>query len=120
MSIYSNQLDPVPALKAQLADALTAHLADFPCEVAGGRLGISRQRIGAIRTGKLDDFSLQRLVRLLHRFGARVALEVTPPNAARLAELREEHARQLGAIAADRERLRSLAAKRRAARRRDR
>lgn len=120
MSVYSNRLDPVPALKTQLAEVLIAHLEGLSPEQAGACVGLSRQRIGVIRAGRLEDFSLQRLVRLLHGLGARIAIEVTPPDEARLKEMREEHARQMALVAADRERVRSLAARRRAARRRAR
>jgi predicted XRE-type DNA-binding protein len=44
-------------------------------------IGVERERIAEICRGKLDRFSLERLIRFLARAGARVELRIAPPTA---------------------------------------
>lgn len=120
MSLLSRMVDPIPALKEQLAAALVERLAGMSQEIAAGRAGITRQRIGDIRAGKLDDLSLQRLVRCLYKLGDQVEITIVPSGEVSMREMRAESQRRAGIVAADRERLRSLADRRRAARHRSR
>jgi predicted XRE-type DNA-binding protein len=45
---------------------------------AAALIGTERERIADLRHGKLDRFSLERLIRFLVRAGARVELRITP------------------------------------------
>lgn len=117
MSLLSRHLDPIPALKAQVAGVLVERLRGFTCEIAGGRLKLAPQRIGDLRRGRLDDFSLQRLVRCLHRLGDQIEITVVRSDEVWAREARAETARRAALIAADRERIERLREKRRQARR---
>jgi predicted XRE-type DNA-binding protein len=46
---------------------------------AAALLGTEGERIADLRYGRLDRFSLERLIRFLVRAGARVELRITPP-----------------------------------------
>ena len=49
-------------------------------------IGVERERIAELCRGKLDRFSLERLIRLLVRAGARIDLQIAPPTAGPFAQ----------------------------------
>jgi hypothetical protein len=73
--------DPIPELKEQAARALVPLVERWSRGDAAALIGVERERIAEICRGKLDRFSLERLIRFLARAGARVELRVAPPTA---------------------------------------
>ncbi len=71
--------DPIPALKEQAARALVPLVDGWSRGDAAALIGIERERIAELCRGKLDRLSLERLIRLLVRAGARVELRIAPP-----------------------------------------
>lgn len=63
--------DPIPALKRQLGEALSATVDGYNGDDMGAILGTDRSRIAELRRGKLDRFSLETLI----RFAARLRLD---------------------------------------------
>lgn len=88
-------VDPIPALKRQLAAAIVDRIGDRDQYVVGPWLGIDGARVSNIRHGQLDRFSLQALVRMLAHLGDEIRIEVT--------SYRELHQRELRQILADHE-----------------
>lgn len=70
--------DPIVALKQQAANALLPLIKGSTTEYAAAVIGVERERIPELRRGELHRFSLERLIRLLVRAGARVELRITP------------------------------------------
>ena len=71
--------DPIPELKQQAASALVPLVERWRGSDAAALLSTERERIADLRYGRLDRFSLERLIRFLVRAGARVELQITPP-----------------------------------------
>ena len=69
--------DPIPALKRQAGAELARFVAGWNGDDMGAYLGTDRSRIADLRRGRLDRFSLERLLRLLDRAGMQVELRVT-------------------------------------------
>ena len=69
--------DPIPALKDQLAEELVKALKGWQPTETQARLGLDQPRLWDLRHGRLERFSLQRLIRLLAllRYKATVTLE---------------------------------------------
>jgi predicted XRE-type DNA-binding protein len=74
--------DPIAALKRHAADALVPLLEHWSRADAAALIAVERERIAELCRGKLDRFSLERLIRFLVRAGAHVELRITPPAAA--------------------------------------
>ena len=70
-------VDPIPALKAQAARALSDALGTWDPTSAGALLGCDKFRIADIRAGRLERFSLMMLIRYLARVHMRVELSIT-------------------------------------------
>lgn len=68
--------DPIPGLKEQLRRSILADVGRFNTLVAAHMLGLDESRMSNIEHGRLERFSLQRLVRLLARINRRVDLTV--------------------------------------------
>ena len=68
--------DPIPALKEQLRQAILADVGRMNQLVAAHLLGIDDSRMSNIERGRLERFSLQKLIRLLVRMRRRVELKV--------------------------------------------
>ena len=68
--------DPIPAFKRQLGDELARQLAGARAADVAALLHTEGARISDLRLGKLDRFSLETLVRYLHRLRFRVAVSV--------------------------------------------
>lgn len=66
--------DPIPELKAQLAGELVRALKGWQPTEAHARLGLDQPRLWDLRHGRLERFSLQRLIRLLALLRYRVAI----------------------------------------------
>ena len=71
--------DPIPALKQEAAVALVPLVERWNRNDAAALLGTEGERIADLRFGRLERFSLERLIRFLVRAGARVELRITPP-----------------------------------------
>ena len=70
--------DPIVDLKQAAGAALARRIEGWPsAHDAAAFLGTDRARIGDIRRGTLKRFSLEMLLRLLVRAGARVEIRVT-------------------------------------------
>lgn len=72
------QPDPIDALKRQAANALRPLIDGSTTEYAAAVIGVERERISDLRRGKLDRFSLERLIRFVVRAGVIVELRITP------------------------------------------
>ncbi|MFN2601466.1 MAG: XRE family transcriptional regulator [Gemmatimonadaceae bacterium] len=68
--------DPIPRLKQQLRQAILAGLGRKNQRVAARILGVHETRMSNIDLGKLERFSLQKLIRLLARINRRVDMTV--------------------------------------------
>ena len=70
--------DPIPDLKRAAAVALAKRIRGWAsADDAAVLLGTQRARVVDIRSGRLDRFSLETLLRYLVRAGASVELRVT-------------------------------------------
>ena len=76
--------DPIPALKQQLAGEIKRLLGRYHQEVAADILGLEQPRMSELLRGRLDRFSLQRLVRLLANLDRRIEVTVVPPADSRI------------------------------------
>jgi len=68
--------DPIPRLKEQLRQSILADVGRLNQLVAAHMLGVDESRMSNIELGRLERFSLQRLIRLLARLNRRVDLTV--------------------------------------------
>ena len=69
--------DPIPELKKQLAGELVQLLGTWSQWNAAVLLNVSQTQISELKAGKLERFSLDRLVRLLVRAGRTVEIRTT-------------------------------------------
>jgi predicted XRE-type DNA-binding protein len=69
--------DPIPALKQQLARELVARLDGWRQDYAASFLGTDAARVSNLRNGRLQAFSLERLIRFVERDHGTVTLHVT-------------------------------------------
>jgi len=70
--------DPIPELKRSAAAALARRISGWwSVYDAASLLGTQRARVVDIRSGRLDRFSLETLLRYLVRAGASVEVRVT-------------------------------------------
>ena len=68
--------DPVPALKRQLVAEILRVADQTHWIVAAGGLGLDAARMCDLRNGRISQFSLQRLIRMLARVDRAVDLKV--------------------------------------------
>ena len=68
--------DPIPRLKEQLRQAILADVGRLNQRVAAHMVGVDEARMSNIELGRLERFSLQKLIRLLGRLNRRVDLTV--------------------------------------------
>lgn len=68
--------DPIPGLKEKLRRSILADVGRFNPRVAAHMLGVDESRMSNIEHGRLERFSLQKLIRLLARINRRVDLMV--------------------------------------------
>lgn len=70
--------DPIPELKRRAAAALVPLLDGWNAHDVAASLGTDQPRVSDLRRGKLDRFSLEMLIRFLHRMRQDVDLRVAP------------------------------------------
>jgi predicted XRE-type DNA-binding protein len=78
--------DPIPHLKQQVAAAVVAQLQPWTQPMAAELLRTDQPRVSDLRNGKLERFSLERLIRFAARRGGTVSITITwswPSSAAR-------------------------------------
>lgn len=66
--------DPLPALKRRVADEILTILDGWSQTYAASFLNSTQSRVSDLRTGKLERFSLDRLVQLLSNLGRDVEI----------------------------------------------
>jgi len=89
--------DPVPALKRQLADAIVRIAGQTNFHVAAPVLGIDTARLSDLRRGRVDRFSIDRLIRILAVVDRRVEATIVTVGDERVrwfASLRDGRARR--------------------------
>jgi predicted XRE-type DNA-binding protein len=69
--------DPIPALKKQLAQEIVDRLDGWDQVYAADFLGTDQPRMSDLRSGRLDRFSLEKLIRFITRDHGTVTLRVT-------------------------------------------
>ena len=77
-------IDPIFALKRQLADAILALSDREPVTVAARRLGVDAARLCDLRRGRIARFSVERLIRILATVDRSVELKVVVNDHARI------------------------------------
>lgn len=68
--------DPIPGLKEQLTQSILAETLRMNQLAAAQMLGVDEARMSNLQHGRLERFSLQKLIRLLARMNRRVDLTV--------------------------------------------
>ena len=69
--------DPIPALKQQVANAIVERIRVWNQLNAAELLRTDQPRISDLRNGKLERFSLERLIRFVARRGGTVSITIT-------------------------------------------
>jgi predicted XRE-type DNA-binding protein len=72
----SSVRDPIPELKRQLAREIRQLLDHHHQFVAAMILGVDQPRMSDIQHGKLERFSLEKLIRLLAHIDCRITIDV--------------------------------------------
>jgi predicted XRE-type DNA-binding protein len=74
-------MSPVDLLKAKVAAAISQHIqaAGITQAEAAEQLGIDQPKMSKLLRGRLDDFSLDRLVRYATALGHGVDVKIRPP-----------------------------------------
>jgi predicted XRE-type DNA-binding protein len=68
--------DPIPGLKEQLRQSILAEIGLINQLAAACMLGVDEARMSNLEHGRIERFSLQKLIRLLARINRRVTLTV--------------------------------------------
>ena len=68
--------DPVGPLRRQLVDHILRLAARTNMHVAAYAMGIDPPRLSDLRRGRIEHFSLERLIRMLDAVGRRVRMDV--------------------------------------------
>ena len=69
-----DRLDPISALKRQLAYEIRTLIGDYNQHIAADALGVDQPRMSDILRDRLERFSLEKLIRLLANLDYRVEL----------------------------------------------
>ena len=79
-------VDPIPGLKRQLADEVLRLSHGWSQSWAAWAMHVPRARVSALRAGKLENISLERLILCLSRMGYRAEIKIVrePPTLHRL------------------------------------
>jgi predicted XRE-type DNA-binding protein len=74
-------MSPVDLLKAKVAAAISRHIqeAGLSQAQAGAALGIDQPKVSKLLRGRLDDFSLDRLVSYVTTLGHAVDVKISAP-----------------------------------------
>ncbi len=83
--------DPIPYLKEQLRDEIVALVGDWDQYVAAGRLGTDQPRMSDLKRGRLERFSLEKLIRLLANIDQSVEITIVGPTRIPMFRLRNPH-----------------------------
>ena len=67
---------PIAALRQQLADEILRLVDDFPTVISANLLCIDERRMADLRHGRVQRFSVERLIRMLAQIDRRVDLTV--------------------------------------------
>ena len=73
--------DPIPELKKRVSDELVKLVDSWTQWNAAVLLHVNQTQISELRAGKLERFSLDRLVRLLARAGRKIEIRTTSDGA---------------------------------------
>ena|SRR5687768_6816697 len=84
--------DPIPHLKEQLRRDILSLVGTWDQYVAAGRLGIDQPRMSDLKRGRLERFSLEKLIRVLAHIDQSVEITVVGPQ--RIAMFRIRHPRK--------------------------
>ena len=68
--------DPIPKLKEQLRQVILAEVGQWSQQTAAGVLRIDQARMSKLERGRLDAFSLEKLIRILATVDLRVDINV--------------------------------------------
>ncbi|HET9453120.1 MAG TPA: XRE family transcriptional regulator [Gemmatimonadaceae bacterium] len=96
-------VDPIPALKRQLAATITARMEGWEQYNGGAMLHIDGARLSNIRRGQLERFSLQALIRMLVRIGEEVVITTASRQEVHWRNVRADNARREAERAEQRE-----------------
>ena len=88
--------DPIPALKRVLADVIVSTVDCLGTTIAARVLDIDSARMSDLRYGRVERFSVERLIRLLAMVDRRVELTVVNLGPARLQWYRIMRERRAG------------------------
>ena len=72
-------VDPIPALKRQVADELLGVIGEFSQSFAAALIYTTQSRISDLRRGKLETMSLERMIEMLSRTRRVVEIKIHPP-----------------------------------------
>jgi predicted XRE-type DNA-binding protein len=67
---------PIPVLRQQLGDEILRLVDDFPTIISARLLCIDERRMADLRHGRVQRFSVERLIRMLAQIDRRVDLTV--------------------------------------------
>jgi predicted XRE-type DNA-binding protein len=70
-------VDPIPELKRRVAEAIVKEMDGWSQEMAGHMLGMDQPGMSALRNGRLERFSLERLIRFVSRARGEITFTVT-------------------------------------------
>jgi hypothetical protein len=101
--------DSISTLKRQLADAILEISDGMPVTVAARGLGINPARVCDLRGGRIDRFSVERLIRIISTVGGEVTLSVSVPRQRDVCWFPKLRARRQEFLAAVRSRRHQLA-----------
>ena len=68
--------DPIPDLKEQLRQAILAEVGHWSQVTAAAVIGIDQARMSKLERGRLERFSLEKLIRILASIDQRVDITV--------------------------------------------
>jgi predicted XRE-type DNA-binding protein len=71
-----NAVDPIPALKEQLARELVERLDGWTQDLAASFAGTDPPRMSNLRRGQLERFSLEQLIRFVTRTRGEVTIRI--------------------------------------------
>lgn len=89
--------DPIPGLKEQLRQSILAEIGLMDQLGAARMLGVDEARMSNLLHGRLDRFSLQRLIRVLAQINRRVDLSVVAVGPLPRPRINRRHWRAVGA-----------------------
>jgi predicted XRE-type DNA-binding protein len=104
--VATDPIDPIFALKRQLADTIVALAHRQPILIAARRFGIDVARMCDLRKGRIARFSVERLIRILATVDRRVTLTIAPTGPEQICWFPKLRARRRQIVSRDRAELR--------------